>query len=113
MQPLVIAFMVVWFSIVTVGLFGSIFLTNGVSGNVASVPLLMFCGGIALVAIGRFAARNEQGFLIEVLCNSLDARKLGARPGKSDAVACMDSRHIAAISSRHFGRYVPAYDTQN
>jgi hypothetical protein len=36
----------------------------------------MLCGGIALVAFGRFAARDEQRFPIELLGNSLDAREL-------------------------------------
>jgi hypothetical protein len=66
MHPLVSAFMIVWFAGVTFGLIASGF-TPAVLG--------MLLAGAGIVAFGRFAARNEQSFLIEFLCNSLHARE--------------------------------------
>jgi hypothetical protein len=65
-QPLVAGFMIVWLVGVTFGLISSRF-----SPHV--LAMLLLGGGI--VAFGRFAARNEQSFLIEFLCSSLHARE--------------------------------------
>ena len=68
MQPLVTGFMMVWFAGVT---FAPI--ATGFTPHV----LGMLLAGAGLVAFGRFAARDERGYLIEFLCNSLHAREVG------------------------------------
>jgi hypothetical protein len=73
-QPLVFWFMAVWFS----GVVSALFFVLVTSSGSAAAPLLqMFVFGVALVAFGRFIARNQQETLIEFVSNSLDARVAG------------------------------------
>jgi hypothetical protein len=71
MQPFVVGFMIVWSVIVTGGL-----ISTGFRPPAVFAPLTMLGGGAALVAFGRFAAKDERGYLIEFLCNSLGAREV-------------------------------------
>jgi hypothetical protein len=63
--------MVVWFSGVVSAL---LFVLVTSSGSVAAPLLQMLVFGAALVAVGRFIARNQPKALIEFVSNSLDAR---------------------------------------
>jgi hypothetical protein len=73
-QPLVFWFMVLWFSAVFSALLFDLVTS---SGSIAAPLLQMLVCGAALVAVGRFLARNEQKALIDFVRNSLDAHIAG------------------------------------
>jgi hypothetical protein len=87
MQPLVYAFMILWFGITflislillidgsptTVYAFGEKYI---VSGRWATVfPMLFAAFGAALVKFGRYLARDEETFLIDFIRKTLDVRE--------------------------------------
>jgi hypothetical protein len=79
LHPFVTAFLFVWIGGVTIGcgamivalLSGSIPAQQSMA---AAVPFLMLAGGIALLKVGQFAARDEANFLVDYLRKTLEAR---------------------------------------
>jgi hypothetical protein len=81
MDPLVLAFLFIWFGLVIL-IGGSVFLAtvgdilsghrNSIAG--AAIPVGMAGAGFAMVQLGRFLARGEARFLTEFLIQTLDAR---------------------------------------
>jgi len=87
MHPAVIAFMAIWFGGVLIG-GGSVMISaigSLVRGHatahawttVAAVAF-MLSGGVAIVALGRFAGRNEPRFLIDFLRDTIAAQEARA-----------------------------------
>jgi hypothetical protein len=82
-HPLVLAFLVIWFGgvlvacgAVSVWIAGA-FAHRAHPSNLwpgAAIPFLMLAGGVALVMLGRYFARDEPDYLIDFLRKSLDAR---------------------------------------
>jgi hypothetical protein len=82
MLPLVKVFMSFWFGMC--GLFAGAVLLAGLKpqGPNATIfllqPFLMVCGGIALVAAGKWFARNDAAWLSELIAAALGAQRGGA-----------------------------------
>jgi hypothetical protein len=71
MQPIVFWFVSAWLVIVAGGLLFAI----ASAPAAAQVPLLMLICGAGILALGRYAARNEGKYLIDFLCSCLHARR--------------------------------------
>lgn len=82
MLPLVKVFMSFWFGML--GIFASVALLVSVKSNGPNAtlflvqPLLMFGGGIVLLAVGKWFARNDAAWLSEVIATALGAHRDGA-----------------------------------
>jgi hypothetical protein len=82
MLPLVKVFMSFWFGMC--GLFAGVVLLGGFKpqGLNATIfllqPFLMICGGIGLVAVGKWFARNDAAWLSELIATALGAPRDGA-----------------------------------
>ncbi len=82
MLPFVKVFMSFWFGMC--GLFAGAVLLGGFKpqGPNAAIfllqPFLMICGGIALVAAGKWFARNDAAWLSEFIATALGAQRAGA-----------------------------------
>jgi hypothetical protein len=80
--PLVKVFMSFWFGICC--LFAGAVLLGGFKPQVPNArifllqPFLMICGGIALVAAGKWFARNDVAWLSELIATALGAQRDGA-----------------------------------
>jgi hypothetical protein len=94
MLPLVKVFMSFWFGMC--GLFAGAMLLGGLKpqGPNATIfllqPFLMICGGIALVAAGKWFARNDAAWLSERIASALGAQRDGA-PVTRDALMNVDA----------------------
>ena len=94
MLPLVKVFMGFWFGMC--GLFAGAVLLGGFKPQAPHAtlfllqPFLMICGGIALVAAGRWFARNDVVWLSEVIATALGAPRDGA-PISRDAPMNVDA----------------------
>jgi hypothetical protein len=94
MLPLVKVFMSFWFGMC--GLFAGAVLWGGFKpqGPNATIfllqPFLMICGGIALVAGGKWFARNDAAWLSELIATALGAQRDGA-PVNRDALLNVDA----------------------
>jgi hypothetical protein len=106
MLPLVKVFMSFWFGMC--GLFAGAVLLGGFKpqGPNATIfllqPFLMICGGIALVAAGKWFARNDAAWLSELIATALGAKRDGASvtrdaPINVDADTVPMSLKVAAI----------------
>jgi hypothetical protein len=77
--PLVKVFMSFWFGIC--GLFAGAVLLGGFKLQGPRIfllqPFLMICGGIALVAAGKWFARNDAAWLSELIATALGAQRGG------------------------------------
>jgi hypothetical protein len=77
MHPFVIAFMIFWFAVVSVGT--TAVLQELAEGEVSPFGLLIGLGlpvfGVVLVAVGRYFARTESETLIAFLEETLDAQR--------------------------------------
>jgi hypothetical protein len=94
MLPLVKVFMSFWFGVC--GLFAGAVLLGGLrpQGPNATIfllqPFLMICGGIALVAAGKWFARNDAAWLSDLIATALAAQRDGAS-GTRDALTNVDA----------------------
>jgi len=70
MTPITLVFMYVWFGMVIVGTIVA-FATR--SNAAPALPMFLLFGG-ALIALGRYIARDEKAFLVNYLCEVLVAR---------------------------------------
>jgi hypothetical protein len=71
-HPLVVAFLVVWFSALVIG--GSFFVIAGPEGKAVGLVIfpLMLAFGVMLVKFGQYLARDEEQFLAAFVAAVLD-----------------------------------------
>jgi hypothetical protein len=83
MHPAVIAFMAIWFGVLLIGggaaaisAIGSLLRDHATAHAWTSVAAaaFMLSGGVAMVALGHFAGRNEPRFLIDFLRDTIAAQ---------------------------------------
>jgi hypothetical protein len=81
LHPIVITVMSLWF--------GGLILMSGalIAADVNSPawlsPLLMVALGMGVVAFGRYLARGDSQFLLDFLCQTLDARDVAQKPDRT------------------------------
>jgi len=92
-MALVRVFMIVWFSAVL--LIGAGFGYSALTGKLGpDIPLLLglfplgfLFFGILLAGVGRWAARNDESFLVQTLCAAADATVAEREPGYTELTA--------------------------